>query len=425
VAAAGDVPDRSDRLECFDLSTLNGGLGSELRLANVAFYELRLARDREKAIDAARRALASGRLGENGSASFHFGVYTLLGAGLFDEAMAAYDRALDDAQRRGDPPRLSACLVFRGRCRTLRGELIAALGDLREGFDMICEHRVQALLGYATGLLALAQLEHGDLDGAAKTIEASGFPEKLPSRIVINFFQIARGRLRIETGEVERGVGDLLAVGRRCLEIPSDNPASYAWRRFAVDGLLMLGRNDEARRLAEEELAIARRWGARHEIGASLRGLGLVAGGEEGERLLMEAVEPLDGTGARLQHARALLDLGAAQRRAGRRTAARERLRAAADLALSGGALALAERANEELAALGSRPRKVLQSGLDALTPSERRVAEMAAGELSNREIAQALFVTVKTVELHLSSAYRKLALGSRRELAAALAVSA
>ena len=421
---AETYPIARDRLERFDPSTLNGGLGSELRLANVAFYELRLARDRHKAIEAARQALASGRLGQTGTASFHFGVYTLLGAGLFDEAIAAYDRALADAQRRGDLVQLSACLVFRGRCRTLRGEIDAALGDLREGFDMISEHGVHAMLGYATGLLALAQLERGDVDGAAETIAAPGFPEELPSRIVINFFQIARGRLRIETGEVERGVEDLLTVGRRCHEIPSDNPASYAWRRFAVDGLLLLGRNEEARRLAEEELEITRRWGARHEIGASLRALGRVVGGEEGERLLAEAVEMFAGTGARLQEARALLDLGAAQRRAGRRTVARERLRAAADLALRGGVLSLVERANEELAALGSRPRKTFRSGLDALTPSERRVAELAAGDLSNKEIAQALFVTVKTVELHLSSAYRKLALASRRELAAALAVS-
>jgi tetratricopeptide (TPR) repeat protein len=270
-----------ERLEHFDPSTLNGGLGSELRLANVAFYELRLARDREKAVDAARRALASGRLGELVSTSFHFGVYTLLGAGLFDEALAAYDWALADAQRRSDVLRLAACLVFCGRCRTLRGELDAALGDLRESFDLIREHGVQAMLGYATGLLALAQLEGGDLDGAAETIGASGFPEELPARIVINFFQIARGRLRIETGEVERGVGDLLAVGRRCLEIPS------------------------------------------------------------------EAVELLEGTGARLQQARALLDLGVAQRLAGRRTLARERLREAADLVLAGGMLSLAERATK------------------------------------------------------------------------------
>src|SRR5262249_5443490 len=175
-----------------------------------------------------------------------------------------------------------------------------------------------------------------------------------------------------------------------------------AWRRFAVDGLLLLGRRDEARALAEEELEIARRWGARNEIGASLRGVGLAAGGVEGERLLEEGVEFLAGTGANLQYARALLDLGPAYRRAGRRTEARERLREAASLALSGGMLALAERANEELAATGARPRTALRTGIDALTPSERRVAELAADDLSNKEIAQALFVTVKTVELHL-----------------------
>ena len=60
-------------------------------------------------------------------------------------------------------------------------------------------------------------------------------------------------------------------------------------------------------------------------------------------------------------------------------------------------------------------------SGLDALTASERRVAQMAAADLSNKEIAQALFVTVKTVESHLGRVYRKLAVGSRKELSAAL----
>jgi len=81
----------------------------------------------------------------------------------------------------------------------------------------------------------------------------------------------------------------------------------------------------------------------------------------------------------------------------------------------------LVERANEELAATGARPRKILLTGLDSLTASERRIAQLAADELSNREIAQALFVTVKTVEVHLSNVYRKLEIGSRRQLASAL----
>jgi RNA polymerase sigma factor (sigma-70 family) len=120
---------------------------------------------------------------------------------------------------------------------------------------------------------------------------------------------------------------------------------------------------------------------------------------------------------ARLEHARALVDLGATLRRANQRTEARARLREAVDLALRIGAFGLAERANEEIAATGAKPRKVVQTGLDALTASERRVAQLAADGMSNKEIAQALFITIKTVEVHLSRAYRKLEIGSRAQL--------
>src|SRR5581483_10356513 len=115
-------------------------------------------------------------------------------------------------------------------------------------------------------------------------------------------------------------------------------------------------------------------------------------------------------------------ELGAALRRRNRRAEAREHLRAGVELAHRSGAAALARRANEELAATGARPRKLLAGGLESLTASERRVAEIAARDRSNREIAQELFVTVKTVELHLSNVYRKLGLESRRQLADALA---
>jgi DNA-binding CsgD family transcriptional regulator len=74
------------------------------------------------------------------------------------------------------------------------------------------------------------------------------------------------------------------------------------------------------------------------------------------------------------------------------------------------------------LLATGARPRRIALSGVESLTPSERRVAEMAAEGGTNREIAQALFVTPKTVEVHLSSAYRKLSIRSRSQLSKALA---
>ena len=140
--------------------------------------------------------------------------------------------------------------------------------------------------------------------------------------------------------------------------------------------------------------------------------------------MLTESVEWLRRSPARLELARALFDLGAAQRRAGKRSAAREPLREALGLAEQCGALSLAARIDEELAATGVHLRRERASGPEALTPAERRVAELAASGLTNREIGQTLFVSVKTVGTHLGHIYEKLDLQgpqAREQLAARL----
>ena len=129
----------------------------------------------------------------------------------------------------------------------------------------------------------------------------------------------------------------------------------------------------------------------------------------------------LAGSNARLEHAKALAALGSALRHARRPAEAREPLREALDLAAACGAPAFADEVRSELYAAGARPRTDAMAGVAALTASERRVAGLAAGGETNRDIAQALFVTPKTVEVHLSNAYRKLGIRSRRELSAAL----
>ena len=149
----------------------------------------------------------------------------------------------------------------------------------------------------------------------------------------------------------------------------------------------------------------------------------MVEGGQQGLAHLEEAVEVLAGSPAKLEHAKTRTELGAALRRAKRRSEAREQLRHAVELATICGATILAARAESELLATGARPRRIALSGLESLTPSERRVAQMAAEGPTNREIAQALFVTPKTVEVHLSSVYRKLGISSRSQLSAALTV--
>jgi DNA-binding CsgD family transcriptional regulator len=148
----------------------------------------------------------------------------------------------------------------------------------------------------------------------------------------------------------------------------------------------------------------------------------MIEGGRRGLALLGEAVEALSGSPAKLEHAKARTELGAALRRAGQRVKAREHLRRAVELASICGAAPLTARAETELLATGARPRRVALSGVESLTPSERRVADLAAQGPTNREIAQTLFVTPRTVEVHLTSIFRKLGISSRSQLATALA---
>jgi DNA-binding CsgD family transcriptional regulator len=199
------------------------------------------------------------------------------------------------------------------------------------------------------------------------------------------------------------------------------NPAMLAWRSHLALALLALDRRDEALELAREEVDLARDWGAPRPIGVALRARGLAEGGAEGIETLRESVTVLEGSTARLELARSLVELGAALRRANQRADARELLRQGLDLAVRSRSVPLVERAEQELAATGARPRRLLLSGVESLTASERRVARFAAEGLSNKDIAQALFVTTKTVEVHLSNVYRKLGIGSRTELPQAL----
>jgi DNA-binding CsgD family transcriptional regulator len=231
----------------------------------------------------------------------------------------------------------------------------------------------------------------------------------------------SRARIDLARGNAAAALAAAREAGRVMEASHLHNPAIAPWRSRAALAAAALGRRDEARELVEEELALARRFGAARPIGIALRAAGVVAGGEEGVERLGEAVEVLERSPARLELARALADLGALLRGQRRRAAAREPLARALDQAQRFGAFALERRAREELAAAGGRTRSAARTGVDALTPAERRVARMAADGLTNRELAEALFVTVKAVEWHLGNVYRKLGIAGRRELDSAL----
>ncbi|WP_410590662.1 AAA family ATPase [Amycolatopsis sp. lyj-23] len=233
----------------------------------------------------------------------------------------------------------------------------------------------------------------------------------------------ARGRLRVATGYTRFGFEDLLSCGRRLAHHGMRFPGFVPWRAHAARAALALGQADDAARLAEEDSTAAARWGAPRPLGTALTTLGLVREDDEAERALQKAITTLRTSPSRLQLATALTELGTLQARHGQSEKAIETLRQAVELSEQCGARPLARRAAEELrsARRALTPAKDNEHGL---TRQENRIAVMAAQGLTNREIATALHLTRRTVELHLSGAYRKLGIPGRAELGGALAKS-
>ena len=366
-------------------------------------------------------ALGDGSLfDETGTGGPVMGAVIALALADRPEAIHYCERALASAHRNGSLLNASAGYLFRGFTLLLRGELAEAETNLLSGAEVGAAWGSTAVVLYPAAYLAETLAERGDLDGARAALDSAVGTAEMPTATNLGWWYAGRLRLLLATGALE----ETLRVADECerrLGAMIVNPAWLPWRSARAEALDRLGRRDEAVAAAAAEVELARRWGAPRALGRALRVLG-AAEREDGLAHLEDAVAILDGSPARLEHAKALAALGTSLRHAGRPADAREPLRRALELASVCEAAPLVEHVRAELYATGTRPRSESLSGVDALTPSERRVAGLAAEGQSNREIAQALYVTPKTVELHLSNAYRKLGIRSRRDLAGALA---
>ena len=346
-------------------------------------------------------------------------------ADALDRADEVAQAQLALARELGDVSGSALALTVHADVAVRRGALADAEAESREALEVADQHGLAWAepVAIATLLEALGEQDRGDeADAVLAERELSAWQQGSARAAV---YLHARGRLRLAQSRHADALEDFQRAGEIMRRYEVDHPAVQLWRSGAAEALLSLGRAAEAGELAREELELARPFGARHPIGAALRVCGLVAGGEEGLALLREAVEILEDSPARLERARALVDLGAALRRSGERAAGREPLRAGLDLAQQCGARRLGEHARQELEASGARPRRRAVSGIDSLTPSERRVAEMGAEGMANREIAQSLFLSVRTIENQLRQVYSKLDIGSRKDLPAALSGAA
>jgi DNA-binding CsgD family transcriptional regulator len=390
-----------------------------IALAAVAGEGDAVAATAEDAIACARSALGNGRLLVEAGAeapAYWYAVSGLVLAESLEPAHAAVDAGQADAREKGSMLGSALGFCFQALLEHRIGDLRAAEADFRQAIEITPSARWAAKT-YALAFLIDILLDRGSPDEAGAVLDASRMPDSAPPVLPFLMLQQSRGRLRIALGDMDSGIADLHAAAQG-FAAGSFGACLWPWRSFHALELTREGETTEALQLAREEEALVHAFGAPRAWGISLRTVGVVQGGEPGIASLRDAVEVLDRSPAVLERARALIDLGAALRRAGHRGEALEHLRDGLDAAHRCGAAALAEQARAELVLAGARPRRDAARGRDALTASELRVARMAAEGLTNREIAQDLFVSVRTVETHLTHVYRKLSIDSRDDLA-------
>jgi DNA-binding CsgD family transcriptional regulator len=336
----------------------------------------------------------------------------------FELAERALEVMIAGARAIGSAPLEGASLGLRSELEFRRGVISGASADARTAIEIARSHAFVPALPLVIAWITQALVERGELVEAARELKIGGMEVEVPDHMSFTPILYSRAMVALGEGKHRRALEDLMEIGRR--EARSET-SYFPWDSEAAVVLASLGRRDEALHLAETGLERARRWGTAGSVGHATRSLGLVVGGRDGIEHLRAAVKLLEESQSGLEYMRALTDFGAALRRAGRRVDAREPLREALELARRRGALAIARRAHEELAATGEKLGPLIAVGVESLTPSERRIARLAADGLTNREIAQTLFLSVKTVESHLRSAYRKLDVSSREDLPHAL----
>jgi DNA-binding CsgD family transcriptional regulator/tetratricopeptide (TPR) repeat protein len=418
-SASARIAAQSTIAELIDPGGPAGTVLEATTLATLAMDELMYVRSSTRAADRAHRAIAAGLPSElqRGEAWAIVALAVLAATDALDEALRGADEILTRARALGAAPAVATILALRAFILIRRGDLPAAQADAQASMEMAPDLLGVEFVVLAVSAAVVAGLERDETpESLRRLIDEAGIrydTEFSPS----SQLRHASAMVRAAAGNPEGAIEELMACELDHPALGSLNPAVLPWRSAAALLLADVGRHHEARALAADELRRAKEFGAARAIAIALRADALVGPASarlEGLRRALELIEPLT---AWLEQARLLVDIGATHRAGGRRAAARAPLLDGLALASRCGALALERRARAELAAIGIRPRTSGRSGVGSLTASERRVADLAASGQTNREIAQTLFVTEKTVETHLGRAFRKLDVTSRRQL--------
>ena len=354
----------------------------------------------------------------------HDVILGLFATDALELADAYVGQLLEHAAASGSIPEVAHATCWRGWIALHVGRVAQAEADARATLELLSTHDLFGAR-FAVGLLVRALIETESGAAADDALSAGTLGEQLPQDRASTYLLEARGLSHLAQGRQREAYEDLTEFGRRTELSGAANPLAERWRSYAATALATVGDTERAAQMVDEDLERARRWGTPRAVGIALHAGAFTQPGGPPLNQLREAADLLARSPSRLEHARALTDIGAAQRRTNQRSDARGTLHEALVLAERCGATVLAGRARDELRAAGGRLPDRAPNGASQLTASERRVAELAAAGKSNPDIAQTLFVTRKTVETHLGHVYRKLDISGRAQLPLALASDA
>lgn len=350
---------------------------------------------------------------------FSLVVLSLIVVERLDLAQEYCSETLNAARERGLSLVAASAAALRAQVNLRKGQVSDAEKDARFALRILDALRAGTRSGTIFALSTLLEIlmDRGDFADAMRELTARGLDGILPPVWRYNYLLVTRGMLRANLGDIAGALADLSECGRRFRERGMDNRAVLLWRSLSAMLFDATGRRATALQLAEEEVVLARKWGAPGVLGFALRTAGLVRGGLEGMALLEESVATLEHSELRLELARSLIEWGAGQLGMGQQAHGTAQLRRALDIASASGATALVARVREELGG----PAAGAAATSAPLTPHELRIADLVINGLTNREIARKFEVTSRAVELHLTKIYRKLDIKRRSQLAAAL----
>jgi ATP/maltotriose-dependent transcriptional regulator MalT len=398
------------------MSALTGQTPAEvavLALASVA--HLIRGTDRDLAVSCARRAVERPEPAARWACSL--AAYVLFAADEVDEALHALG-GLAPGPVRGDTGWTEVvALTAHSWLAGGTGDLSRALSDASAAVRAAERDDRPELATAPLVAQALVLLQQGDTEGAAAAMARADRHGPDGSVLRFPFHHLARGRLAEARGDLAGALAHLRRCGAGLRAEGGANPLFVPWWLDGARVLVRLGRRAEAAELVAHGEQLARAWGSASARGLALLGRGLVAEGGAAVDGLTAAAEVLGRTPASWYLAEAETALGQALLRAGDHQGARRAFRSAVDRSVRSGFWGRAEEAQAGVTAAGGRNYPVTGSVTDVLTLGERRVGELAAAGATNRTIADALQLAVRTVEIHLTSVYRKLGVSGRTQL--------